>query len=79
MPRILSGMSSRAAVGLATRTSYSATKAGIDAFAETLRKEISDDRNIKVTVIQPGSAGTDMQECTEDEIESDLKKIFNIV
>ena len=46
---------------------YSATKAGIDAFAETLRKEISEEKNIKVTVIQPGSVGTDMQECTEDE------------
>lgn len=46
---------------------YSATKAGVDAFAETLRKEISEDLNIKVTVIQPGSTGTDMQECTEDE------------
>ena len=46
---------------------YVATKAGIDAFAETLRKEISEDRNIKISVIQPGSIGTDMQECSEDE------------
>jgi 3-hydroxy acid dehydrogenase/malonic semialdehyde reductase len=45
---------------------YSATKAGIDAFAETLRKEISD-RNIKITVIQPGSTSTDMQECSDGE------------
>lgn len=45
---------------------YSATKAGIDAFAETLRKEISD-RNIKITVIQPGSTATDMQECSEED------------
>jgi 3-hydroxy acid dehydrogenase/malonic semialdehyde reductase len=45
---------------------YSATKAGIDAFAETLRKEISD-RNIKITVIQPGSTGTDMQPCSPEE------------
>lgn len=45
---------------------YSATKAGIDAFAETLRKELSD-RNIKITVIQPGSTATDMQECSEEE------------
>jgi NAD(P)-dependent dehydrogenase (short-subunit alcohol dehydrogenase family) len=46
---------------------YSATKAGIDAFAETLRKEISDEKSIKVSVIQPGSVGTDMQECTDEE------------
>ena len=43
-----------------------ATKAGIQAFAETLRKEVAD-RNIKVSVIQPGSVDTDMQECTADE------------
>ena len=46
---------------------YSATKAGIDAFAETLRKEISDEKNIKISVIQPGSVGTDMQECTVEQ------------
>ncbi len=45
---------------------YSATKAGVDAFAETLRKELRD-RNVKITVIQPGSTGTDMQECTVEE------------
>jgi len=46
---------------------YTATKAGIDAFAETLRKEISEEKNIKITLIQPGSVGTDMQECSEEE------------
>jgi len=46
---------------------YAATKAGVDAFAETLRKEISADRNIKVTVVQPGAVATDMQESTEEE------------
>jgi 3-hydroxy acid dehydrogenase/malonic semialdehyde reductase len=45
---------------------YSATKAGVQAFAETLRKEIAD-KNIKVSVIQPGSVAADMQECSEDE------------
>ncbi|ODP37751.1 SDR family oxidoreductase [Sphingomonas turrisvirgatae] len=45
---------------------YAATKGGINAFAETLRKEIAD-RNIKVSVIEPGSVGTDMQECSTDE------------
>ncbi|MFW2829395.1 SDR family oxidoreductase [Sphingomonas sp. ID0503] len=45
---------------------YSATKAGVQAFAETLRKEIAD-KNIKVSVVQPGSVDTDMQECSEEE------------
>jgi NADP-dependent 3-hydroxy acid dehydrogenase YdfG len=45
---------------------YSATKAGIQAFAETLRKEIAE-KHIKVSVIQPGSVDTDMQECSQDE------------
>ena len=46
---------------------YVSTKAGIDAFAETLRKEIAEEKNIKVSVIQPGSTSTDMQECTDEE------------
>lgn len=45
---------------------YAATKAGLHAFAETLRKEVAAD-NIKVSVIQPGSTETDMQECSDDE------------
>lgn len=52
---------------------YSATKAGIDAFAETLRKEISD-RNIKITVIQPGSTSTDMQQCSDEEKRESIAK-----
>jgi len=45
---------------------YSATKAGVQAFAETLRKEVAS-RNIRVSVVQPGSVATDMQECSEEE------------
>jgi 3-hydroxy acid dehydrogenase/malonic semialdehyde reductase len=45
---------------------YSATKAGIQAFAETLRKEVAS-KNIKVSVIQPGSVATPMQECDDEE------------
>ena len=45
---------------------YSATKAGVQAFAETLRKEIAG-KNIRVSVIQPGSVDTDMQECSAEE------------
>jgi len=45
---------------------YSATKAGVQAFAETLRKELAD-RNIRVSVVQPGSVATPMQECSAQE------------
>ena len=45
---------------------YAATKAGIQAFAETLRKEV-EGKNIKVTLVEPGSVGSDMQECTVEE------------
>ncbi|WP_062341949.1 SDR family oxidoreductase [Novosphingobium sp. CCH12-A3] len=45
---------------------YAATKAGINAFAMTLRKEIGE-KSIRVTVVEPGSVGTDMQECSLDE------------
>lgn len=45
---------------------YAATKAGIHAFAETLRKEVAD-KGIRVGVIQPGSVDTEMQECSEGE------------
>ncbi|MBF7013854.1 SDR family oxidoreductase [Novosphingobium resinovorum] len=45
---------------------YSATKAGIQAFAETLRKEVEED-NIRVSIIQPGSVDTDMQEASDEE------------
>jgi 3-hydroxy acid dehydrogenase/malonic semialdehyde reductase len=40
---------------------YSPTKAGIQAFAETLRKELAA-QNIRVSVIQPGSTKSEMQE-----------------
>jgi 3-hydroxy acid dehydrogenase/malonic semialdehyde reductase len=45
---------------------YAATKAGVQAFAETLRKEVAG-RNIKVSVIQPGSVDTAMQQCSTEE------------
>jgi len=45
---------------------YAATKGGVKAFAETLRKEVAD-RNIRVSVIEPGSVGSDMQPCSPEE------------
>jgi 3-hydroxy acid dehydrogenase / malonic semialdehyde reductase len=45
---------------------YAATKGGINAFAETLRKEVAE-KNIRVSVVEPGSTGSDMQECSAEE------------
>jgi NADP-dependent 3-hydroxy acid dehydrogenase YdfG len=45
---------------------YAATKGGIDAFALTLRKEVAD-ANIRISVIQPGSTGSNMQSSSAEE------------
>ena len=45
---------------------YSATKAGLQAFSETLRKEVAG-RNIRVGLVEPGTVGTDMQAADDDE------------
>jgi len=45
---------------------YAATKAGIAVYAQTLRKEVQD-RKIKVTLVEPGSVGADMQESSPEE------------
>lgn len=52
-------MSSRAAVGLATRTAYSATKAGMLGMARTWALELAGD-GITVNVVAPGPIRTDM-------------------
>lgn len=39
---------------------YVATKAGIQGFAESLRKEVNE-LGVKITLIEPGAVGTDMQ------------------
>jgi NADP-dependent 3-hydroxy acid dehydrogenase YdfG len=41
-------------------TVYTATKTGMEAFAEALRKELAE-KDIKVANIEPGLVGTDMQ------------------
>ena len=52
-------LSSRAAVGLATRTSYSAIKAGMLGMARTWALELAPD-GITVNVVAPGPVRTDM-------------------
>jgi len=52
-------LSSRAAVGLATRTSYSATKAGMMGMARTWALELAG-QGITVNVVAPGPIRTDM-------------------
>jgi len=52
-------MSSRAALGLATRTAYSATKAGMMGMARTWALELGPD-GITVNVVAPGPIRTDM-------------------
>ncbi len=44
----------------AGHSTYAAVKAGIQAYAETLRKEVAK-QNIKVTLIEPGLVGADLQ------------------
>src|SRR5690606_4333068 len=52
-------LSSRAALGLATRTSYSATKAGMLGMARTWALELAP-AGITVNVVAPGPIRTDM-------------------
>jgi NADP-dependent 3-hydroxy acid dehydrogenase YdfG len=47
-------------------TVYVATKSGIQGFSESLRKELNPE-GIKVTLIEPGAVGTDMQPSTPEE------------
>jgi len=45
---------------------YSATKAGLQAFALTLRKEVAA-RGVRVSLVEPGSVGSDMQKSSPEE------------
>lgn len=52
---------------------YSATKAGIRAFVETLRKEVAP-RGIRVGVVEPGTTGSDMQAASPDEQDQQIAR-----
>jgi NADP-dependent 3-hydroxy acid dehydrogenase YdfG len=53
---------------------YVATKAGIQGFAESLRKEVNED-GIKVTLIEPGATSTDMQPASTDEQQQSVEDL----
>lgn len=46
---------------------YVATKAAIQAFSETLRKEVNEAAGIKVSLIEPGATSTEMQPASAEE------------
>src|SRR4029079_18980170 len=45
---------------------YVATKAGVQGFSDSLQKELSE-KGIRVTLIEPGQVGSDMQESSPAE------------
>jgi NADP-dependent 3-hydroxy acid dehydrogenase YdfG len=53
---------------------YVATKSGIQGFSASLRKEVNES-GIKVTLIEPGAVGTDMQPSTPEEQEEKVKNL----
>jgi NADP-dependent 3-hydroxy acid dehydrogenase YdfG len=53
---------------------YVATKAGIQGFAEAMRKEVNE-KGIKVSLIEPGAVGTDMQPANADEQRQKQEKL----
>ncbi len=53
---------------------YVATKSGIQGFSESLRKEVNE-FGVKITLIEPGAVGTDMQPSSPEE---QRKKIKNL-
>jgi 3-hydroxy acid dehydrogenase/malonic semialdehyde reductase len=52
---------------------YSSTKAGIAGFAASFRKEMGE-KNIRVSLIEPGAVGSDMQEKTPDQQRLEISK-----
>jgi len=52
---------------------YVATKAGIQGFCESLRKEVSE-RGVRITLIEPGAVDTDMQAQSTDEKQQAVEK-----
>lgn len=52
---------------------YAATKAGIETYAKTFRKEVME-KNVKVTLVEPGSVGADMQEMSPEAQREAIKR-----
>lgn len=51
---------------------HEATKSGIQGFTESLRKELNP-KNIRLTLIEPGAADTDLQGTDKEEKEKEIK------
>ena len=52
---------------------YTATKAGIQGFADAFRKEMGE-KKVRVSLIEPGAVGSDMQECSPEEQRDKISK-----
>lgn len=69
---------STSAVGReAGSSAYVATKAGIQGFVESFRKEINP-HNVRVALVEPGKTGTDMQP-TDPEEERELQAKYEML
>lgn len=56
----------------AENSGYVATKSGIQGFSEAFRKE-ANPKGIRVSLIEPGAVGTDMQPQTPEEQQTPTK------
>lgn len=54
---------------------YVATKSGVEGFSDSLRKQIND-KNIKLTLIEPGAVGTDLVSLSPKEQEKQQEKLL---
>ncbi len=52
---------------------YTASKAGIQGFADSFRKEMGE-KKIRVSLIEPGAVGSDMQDCSPEEQREKIAK-----
>jgi NADP-dependent 3-hydroxy acid dehydrogenase YdfG len=57
---------------------YVTTKSGVQGFSESLRKEVNES-GIKVTLIEPGAVGTDMQPVSQEEQQSKQENLEMLV
>jgi NADP-dependent 3-hydroxy acid dehydrogenase YdfG len=54
---------------------YNATKHGVGAFSESLRQEVTR-RHVRVSLVEPGAVGTELQEHNRPEVREQIEKRF---